>query len=225
MIRVSKVCEAIRNTFHLYFIQNINGISQVNSWSAPYPKAFPKVIYPSRNNSTAIKISGGEISLKNVAISGFGKAVDADESSFINAKKLDISDCNSGLNIRDTENKKDKLKMGLEIDNCSFKKVKTVIRAPKSYDIKAKRSKFEKIETVFDIYVSQEDLRAIGLPEDTPQELIHELLERVKLEPTDEGKVKVMSSSGLMNWLGVASNMVTIATPLVQALISYSSNY
>lgn len=195
-----------------YFDSNIEPINAVID-----------IIKKLREGPTGIKMGAGSMSLKNVSITGFSKALDVNDNSSIKAENLSISDCLSGIHVNDSVTSEEEPKMGLELDDCNFNRVETAVKAPDSYDIKAKKTNFTDVNTAFDIYVPENELIRIGLPRDTPQELICEVIRSLQHNENKQDQVSVIANSRLTEWLGIAANAVTIATPFVEALISYAT--
>ncbi len=172
---------------------------------------------------SAIKMAGnGEIILNKVGFSGFTKAVDICDSNTVKAKKVDMDDCHIGFYVRETNRKKEK-NMGLDLKRVKFKKMDAGVVAPDTYDIKARDVEFEDVKEGFKIYLSSLEKQKMGLPDNTPDELIAEAIQIIKSHKEKEA-VENLSQSRLFTWLGVASNSVTIATPIVKALFSLAAS-
>jgi hypothetical protein len=182
---------------------------------APYLR--PKV------ETTAFKLGENcNLGLEKISVCGFNKAVDMYSSNSVKAKKVEVNDCKTGFFVR-ASHKKMERKMALDLKHVKFKKGDTGVIAPDTYDIKARNVEFEEIKVGFDIYVSKPEILKMGLPENTPVELISEAIQIIKNHQEKEA-VENLSQSNLFSWLGVASNTVTIATPIVQALITYAAS-
>jgi hypothetical protein len=172
--------------------------------------------------TTAICIGENcNIGLDKVSLHGFTKAVDMPTSSTVKAKKVGVSYCETGFFVRTSHEKKE-IKMALDLDRVTFKKCKKGVVAPDTYDIKARNVDLEDVEVGFDIYLSKVELLKMGLPENTPVELVSEAIEIVRNSEATE-VVEHLSKSKLLSWLGIASNTITVATPIVQALIVYAA--
>lgn len=108
--------------------------------------------------------------------------------------------------------------MPLIITDCHFENNGTAIKAPTSANIQMSGSTFIDNGKAIDIYVSAVDLQKLGLPPDTPQELLKEIITTLQGMPfnTAVEKVNAVKQSQLFNWLGAASSASTIATALVE---------
>ncbi|MEN9911686.1 MAG: hypothetical protein RI956_130 [Pseudomonadota bacterium] len=75
-----------------------------------------------------------------------------------------------------------------------------------------------------DIYLSAIDLQKLGLPLNTPQELLKEIITTLQgmSSNTEVEKEKVVKQSKLFNWLSAAAAVSTVATSLVQFVASLS---
>ncbi len=189
--------------------------SVINVPVAPYLR--PRV------KSTAFKLGENcELSLEKLSIHGFDKVVDMQSSNSVNAKKVEINYCRTGFFVRRADKKGEK-NMALDLKNVKFKKVDFGVVAPDTYDVKARNVDFEEVKVGFDVYVSKSQMVEMGLPENTPIELIVEAIQIIKSKNEKEA-VENLSKSRLFTWLGVASDSVTIATPIVQALFAYATS-
>lgn len=172
-------------------------------------------------DTVAIKLSeNSNFRLEKLSFVGFTEAVSSYDSCSIRAKKVDILNCETGFFVRESRTKKE-TKVALDLDGVTFKNGKKGIRAPDTYDIKARNTSFDNVDVGIDIYLSKAEILEIGLPEDTPLELISEAIAIIK-KSEKEDAVEGLSKSNLFSWLGIASNTVTIATPIVQALMAFA---
>jgi hypothetical protein len=182
-----------------------------------YPHLRPKI------ETTAIKLGeNSNLSLEKISFSGFNKAVDMHSSNYVKAKKVEVTSCKTGFFVR-ASHKKMERKMALDLKNVKFKKGDVGVVAPDTYDIKARNVEFEEVKVGFDIYISKPEIIEMGMPENTPVELIAEAIQLIQNKKEKEA-VENLSQSKLFSWLGLASNTVTIATPIVQALITYAAS-
>lgn len=112
--------------------------------------------------------------------------------------------------------------MPIIIKDCHFENNGTGIKAPTSADIQMSGTKFVDNGKALDIYVSAVDLQKLGLPPDTPQELLREIITTLQGMPshTVVEKVAAVRQSQLFNWLGAAASVSTVATSLVQFVAS-----
>jgi len=112
--------------------------------------------------------------------------------------------------------------MPIIIKDCHFENNGTGIKAPTSADIQMSGTKFVDNGKALDIYVSAVDLQRLGLPPDTPQELLKEIIFTLQGMPShsEAEKVAVVKQSQLFNWLGAAASVATVATSLVQFVAS-----
>jgi hypothetical protein len=162
------------------------------------------------------------VSLEKISFCGFNRAVDMYSSNFVKANKVEVNNCKTGFFVR-TSHKKMEHRMALDLKHVKFKKGDAGVVAPDTYDIKARDVEFEEVKVGFDIYVSKPDILKMGLPDNTPVELVSEAIQIIK-NNQEKGVVENLSQSKLFSWLGVTSNTVTIATPIVQALITYAAS-
>ncbi|MGE6293731.1 hypothetical protein [Aeromonas media] len=108
--------------------------------------------------------------------------------------------------------------MPIIMTNCHFENNGTAIKAPTSADIKMSGSTFVGNGKAMDIYVSAVDLQKLGLPQDTPQEMLKEVISIIQGIPgcSQEEKEAAITKSSLFEWLGAAASASTLATALVQ---------
>ncbi|PKI03793.1 hypothetical protein CXF78_10930 [Shewanella sp. 11B5] len=170
-------------------------------------------------DTVGIKITNGiNVSLEKITISGFSEAINLNGYCSAKMKKVSIDNCEIGIFANEAHIEKDK-KMALDLKRVDFSRGKKGVVAPDTYDIKARDVKFQDVEIGFDIYLSKAKMLEIGLPENTPKDLIFEAIEIVK-NSKEEETVDKLSKSELFSWLGMAANTVTIATPLVKNLMA-----
>lgn len=112
--------------------------------------------------------------------------------------------------------------MPIIIKDCHFENNGTGIKTPTSADIQMSGTTFVDNGKAIDIYVSAVDLKKIGLPGNTPQEFLREIISTLQGMPShsDEDKVEMVKQSRLFNWLGAAASASTIANSLVQFIAS-----
>lgn len=112
--------------------------------------------------------------------------------------------------------------MPIIIKDCHFKKNGTGIKAPTSADIQMSGTRFVANGKALDIYVSAADLEHLGLPADTPQEFLEEIISALQSTTDESEKINVVKESRLFQWLGNAASLSNIATALVQFVRSLS---
>lgn len=112
--------------------------------------------------------------------------------------------------------------MSIIIKDCHFENNGTGIKAPTSADIQMSGTKFIDNGKAIDIYVSAVDLQNLGLPPNTPQDLLKEIITTLQSmsSNTEVEKENAVKQSQLFNWLGAASSVSTIATAVVQFVAS-----
>ncbi|EGQ9308403.1 hypothetical protein F7U82_23505 [Vibrio parahaemolyticus] len=193
-----------------------------------YEKQLPvlesvNVILNPVNNSQAICARSSSIKLSNVGIEGFGTAIDMDSSTSVEMDLVSIARCNTGVNVN--SNKNEEKIMPLVMKNSNFKDVGTVARAPEKMLVEVDNCDFEKIGVGFDFYVPESDLQKIGLPVDTPQELLLEVAKLIRQNASTDDKtmVDIIVESKFGKWLGLVSGAVTIGTPVIANLLTYFS--
>lgn len=108
--------------------------------------------------------------------------------------------------------------MSIIMNDCHFEKNETAIKAPTSVDIKMSGTKFVGNGKAIDIYVSATDLQKLGLPDDTPQEMLREVISLMQSMSNSSiaEKEEAITRSPLFEWLGAAASASTLATALVQ---------
>ena len=113
--------------------------------------------------------------------------------------------------------------MPIIIKDCQFNSNGTGIKAPTSADIQMSGTKFVDNGKAIDIYVSVVDLQKLGLPNDTPQELLVEIISILQSMPPhfDDEQISVVKKSRLVDWLGAAGSVSTIASSIVQFAASH----
>ncbi|MFH4589971.1 hypothetical protein [Vibrio alginolyticus] len=160
---------------------------------------------------------------ENVRIVGFNTAISTTGS--IDAHELEIDDCLNGITAEETE--VEGKSMVLNVTKGKFRKVEKVLSAPSSAELNFDDPDVEDAGTVFEIYVSQEDLQKHDLPSDIPQELLVDVLEKLaKIENDDKDEaVSVISKHPLAEWMGFAADTLTVGAPFVTALLSLSSSF
>jgi hypothetical protein len=112
--------------------------------------------------------------------------------------------------------------MALKMTDCHFEGNGTGIKAPTSAEIEISGTTFKDNGKAMDIFVSSSDLKTLGLPEDTPQEYIREVLhslEHQKDLPTEQ-KLESISNSNLFKWLGHGASVASIGSALITFLQS-----
>lgn len=108
--------------------------------------------------------------------------------------------------------------MPIIMTDCHFAGNGTAIKAPTSADIQMSGTTFVGNGKALDIYVSAVDLQKLGLPQDTPQEMLKEVISIIQGMPgsSDEEKETAITKSSLFEWLGAAASASTLATALIQ---------
>ena len=108
--------------------------------------------------------------------------------------------------------------MAIIMKDCHFENNGTGIKAPTSADIQMSGTTFVRNGKALDIYVSAVDLQKLGLPPDTPQELMQEIIATLQGISAEPAKVKqeAIENSRLFKWLGHAASLATVGTALVQ---------
>lgn len=107
--------------------------------------------------------------------------------------------------------------MVIKIMDCHFENNGTGIKAPMAIEIDVSGTSFKGNGKALDIYVSAADLRHLGLPENTPQEYIQEVIEILrsqKYQP-EEVQVESIAESSLFKWLGHAASVSSIGSAII----------
>jgi len=108
--------------------------------------------------------------------------------------------------------------MSINFDECNIKDVDTFYKGPTNIDLSVKRTNFDGVGKVMDVYVSAVDLPALGLPADTPIDLVQEViatLQAASSQPLAEQK-RLIESSRLWTWLGNAASVATLGPLLME---------
>ncbi|CAH6937773.1 hypothetical protein F0251_24505 [Vibrio sp. 070316B] len=184
---------------------------------------FVESLLARRTQSKGIVSRNSTISIKDCQITNCGTAVDMDSASSIDIDRLAVTNCNMGINVRSNANKE--IEMPLNIKNSNFKRVGTAVRAPEQMMVDVDNCDFEDIKIGFDFYIPESDLSELGLPKDTPQELLLEVAKIVRNDRTKDSQTVIdkISQSALVKWLNVTSGIVTVGTPIISNLATYFS--
>jgi hypothetical protein len=113
--------------------------------------------------------------------------------------------------------------MPIIIKNCNFENNGTGIKAAvNAADIQISETNSVDNSKFLDIYVSAADLQKLGLPPNTPQDLLQEIIIILQKMPsnTQTEKENSVKQSRLFDWLGAASSASTIATAVVEFVAS-----
>lgn len=226
-MKVPLICYAVRCYLALYdFLKQVPPRGCLSEIEECYRKELPvlKVIervVDKAKSSKGIVSRNSSINIKDCKISGFGTAIDMDSSSQLDLDGMSVNNCATGINVEVDED----IVMPLNMKNSNFKDVGTVARAPERMLIEVDNCEFEKIKIGFDFYIPPEDLGQIGLPQDTPQELLLEVakLIRENKEKDEVSLIELISNSELVKWLNVTSGLVTVGTPILSNLLTYFS--
>lgn len=175
------------------------------------------------NKTRGIRARQASIKLTDVSFEGFGTAIDIDTSTNVDMDLVSIAKCNTGVNVNSNRNEENI--MPLVMKNSNFKDVGTVARAPEKMIVEVDNCDFEKIGVGFDFYVPESDLQKIGLPEDTPQDLLLEVAKLIRENTSADDKtiVDIIVESKFGKWLGLVSGAVTVGTPVIANLLTYFS--
>ncbi|CAM3885076.1 hypothetical protein [Pseudoalteromonas maricaloris] len=107
--------------------------------------------------------------------------------------------------------------MVIKITDCHFENNGTGIKAPTSAKIDMSGTSFKGNGKAMDIYVSAADLNQLGLPENTPQEYLQEVIQILQGQKgqSEEVQVAAISDSSLFKWLGHAASVSSIASGII----------
>ncbi|OLQ70306.1 hypothetical protein BIT28_16400 [Photobacterium proteolyticum] len=107
--------------------------------------------------------------------------------------------------------------MAIKFDDCDFSKNETGVKAPSSADVSFQKTRFTENTTAVDIYITKEDIIALGLPDNTDPELVKEAVSLLKEheEAPHEVKSYLLNTTKLFKWLGNISSLTTIGTALI----------
>ncbi|MEZ9831815.1 hypothetical protein AB4270_21345 [Vibrio cyclitrophicus] len=174
-----------------------------------------------RSQSKGIVSRNSTISIKDCEITNCGTAVDMDSTSSIDMDGLAVTNCNMGIKVNCNDN--EEMKMPLNMKNSTFKRVNTAVRAPEKMMVDVDNCDFEDIDIGFDFYIPEADLSELGLPKDTPQELLLEVAKIIRSDRTSDSKtiIEKISQSDLVKWLNITSGIVTVGTPIIANLMTY----
>ena len=112
--------------------------------------------------------------------------------------------------------------MGITIKDCHFESNGVGIKAPTSADLSISGTTFHKNGKAMDLYVSPQDYAKLGLPHNTPAELLTEAVadQNERASQTHEERLEVIKKSRLFEWLehsaGFGASLVTIADAVVK---------
>lgn len=104
------------------------------------------------------------------------------------------------------------------IYDSEFSQCKTVFKGPSDLEMNFGRNSVKDVGEVFNIYDSRGSvLKILNLPENTPVELVAEVVDIIRKNPESSRSVKerIIRKSQLFEWLGASANLVTIATPII----------
>ncbi|ENK2915774.1 hypothetical protein [Vibrio alginolyticus] len=112
--------------------------------------------------------------------------------------------------------------MAISFNDCDISENDTGVKAPSSADLSFEKTRIKNNKTGVDIYISKEDIIALGLPENTNPEYVKEAVELLKENHhhDDDVKTLLLSKTKLFQWLGDISSITTIATALIQLAAS-----
>lgn len=175
------------------------------------------------SQSKGIVSRNSTVIMKNCKIINCGTAVEMDSASSVDMDGLAVTDCNMGIKVNCYAN--EEIAMPLNLKNSTFKGVGTVVRAPEQMMVDVDNCDFEDIKIGFDFYIPDAHLSNLGLPENTPQELLLEVAKIVRSHTTEDRLTVVdkISQSGLIKWLNITSGIVTVGTPIIANLMTYFS--
>lgn len=111
----------------------------------------------------------------------------------------------------------------ITIENNYIEGADTVYRGPDNLSLGFKGNTVKNVRKVVDIYESKETiLKALNLPDNTPFEMVTEIIKVFRDNPESSRSVKerVIKRSRLFEWLGVGSDLVTISTPIIAYALS-----
>jgi hypothetical protein len=110
--------------------------------------------------------------------------------------------------------------MAIKMTDCHFEGNGTGIKAPTSAEIEMSGTTFKDNGKAIDVFVSAADLKSLGLPENTPQEYIKEVLQILSDEKglPKEQQLQSISSSELFKWLGHGASIASIGSALITFL-------
>lgn len=112
--------------------------------------------------------------------------------------------------------------MKIKMEGCHFEDNGTAIKAPDSVEFDMTDTKFINNQKALDIFSTKSQLEQIGLPEDTPKELLEEVIEIYKAHqnsPLPEQE-NAISKSKLFSWLGHGASVASIASAIIALLQS-----
>ncbi len=107
--------------------------------------------------------------------------------------------------------------MAIKMTNCHFENNVIGIKAPTSVEIDMSGTSFKGNGKAIDIYVAATDLLHLGLPENTPQEYMQEIIEILqgqKGQP-EEVQIESIADSSLFKWLGHGASVASIASGII----------
>lgn len=107
--------------------------------------------------------------------------------------------------------------MAIKMTNCHFENNGTGIKAPTSANIDMSGTTFKGNGKAMDIYISSADLVNLGLPKNTPQEYIQEVVAILQKQvgAPQKDQIESISNSALFKWLGHGASISTIGSALI----------
>ena len=228
-MKITPICYAVRCYLMLYEvtkkIPSPGCLSEVLTHYSNNIEAihFVESLLTKSSQSKGIVSRNSTISIKDCSITNCGTAVDMDPASSIDMDGLAVTNCNMGIKVNCNAN--EDIKMPLNMKNSTFRRVNTAVRAPEKMMVDVDNCDFEDIEIGFDFYIPEADLSELGLPKDTPQELLLEVAKIIRGDSTGDNQTIIdkISESALVKWLNVTSGIVTVGTPIIANLMAYFS--
>lgn len=228
-MKVTPVCYAVRCYLILYEMTKTRpcpgSLSEVLAHYSNNVEEMHCVesLLPRRPQSKGIVSINSTLHIKNSRLKNYGTAIEMDSTSFIDMDGLTVTNCNMGIKVKCNAN--EELKMPLNMKNSTFKGIDTVVKAPDKMMVDVDNCDFEDIKIGFDFYIPKADLSELGLPENTPQELLLEVAKIVRSNRAEDSQTVIdkVSQSALVKWLNVTSGVVTLGTPIMATLITYFS--
>jgi hypothetical protein len=107
--------------------------------------------------------------------------------------------------------------MSIKFTDCNFEGNGTGIKAPESVEMELTGTVFKNNGKAIDIFVPEHKLLELGLPENTPQDLLQEVIQILKQNnaKSDDEKMESILDSNLFKWLGHGASIASIGSALI----------
>lgn len=177
-----------------------------------HPKQVLKII--EEKTLQELKTTGG---LYNVGFEGFGTGISMPADNCIPLYRVTCTNNDIGVLIK-TPKAEGAQNMSANFKNCDISENIVGVKSPSSKELNFEDSRITKNDIGVDIYITREDIVALGLPEHTDPELLKEAILMLKnhQDAPKEAKEYLLSTTRLFKWLGNISSITTIASAIIE---------